>query len=48
MTGASSQCATSVIDGEVVAKEGRLTTVDLRGVVERQNALAGALANAAH
>jgi len=39
--------ATSVVDGKVVVKEGRLTTVDLRAVVERHNGLARELANEA-
>jgi cytosine/adenosine deaminase-related metal-dependent hydrolase len=44
---APSQVATSVIDGKVVVREGRLTTLELGSLVERHNRLAGQLANAA-
>jgi len=42
---APSQVSTSVIDGKVVVREGRLTTLELGALVERHNRLAGALAN---
>ncbi|SAL62951.1 hydroxydechloroatrazine ethylaminohydrolase [Caballeronia peredens] len=44
---APSQVSTSVIDGKVVVKEGRLTTLDLGAVLARHNRLAGELANRA-
>jgi cytosine/adenosine deaminase-related metal-dependent hydrolase len=43
---APSQVSTSVIDGKIVVKEGRLTTVDLGVVVERHNRLARGLVEA--
>ncbi|RKP52662.1 8-oxoguanine deaminase [Trinickia fusca] len=44
---APSQVAYSVIDGRVVVREGRLATVDLGPLVERHNALARTLTQAA-
>jgi cytosine/adenosine deaminase-related metal-dependent hydrolase len=43
---APSQVSTSVIDGKIVVKDGRLTTVDLGAVVERHNRLARGLVEA--
>ena len=39
--------AYTVVNGRVVVREGRLTTVDLAPLVERHNRLAGQLAEAA-
>ena len=44
---APSQAAWSVIDGKVVVREGRLETNELAPLIERHNALAGRLAQAA-
>ncbi|MGE0347846.1 8-oxoguanine deaminase [Hydrogenophaga sp.] len=44
---ASPQAAYTVVNGRVVVREGRLTTVDLAPLVERHNRLAGQLAEAA-
>ena len=44
---APSQAAWSVIDGKVVVREGRLETIELAPLIERHNALAGRLAQAA-
>ncbi|WP_323118902.1 8-oxoguanine deaminase [Burkholderia alba] len=44
---APSQAAYTVVNGRVVVKEGRLTTVDLGPVIERHNALAKTLYEAA-
>ena len=43
---ASAQAGWVVVDGRVVVREGRLTTVAMGPLVERQNRLAVALANA--
>ncbi|HMT65843.1 MAG TPA: amidohydrolase family protein, partial [Ottowia sp.] len=44
---ASPQAAYTIVNGRVVVREGRLTTVDLGPLVERHNRLAVALARAA-
>jgi hypothetical protein len=44
---ASPQAAYTVVNGQVVVREGLLTTVDLGPLVERHNRLAEALASAA-
>ncbi|MGI4859458.1 MAG: 8-oxoguanine deaminase [Janthinobacterium lividum] len=44
---APSQVSTSVINGKVVVRDGRLTTVDLDGIVAHHNRLASRLAEAA-
>jgi cytosine/adenosine deaminase-related metal-dependent hydrolase len=44
---ASPQAAWTVVNGRVVVREGRLATVELEPLVERHNALAITLANAA-
>ena len=44
---ASATAAYTVVNGRVVVREGRLTTVDLGPLVERHNLLAIQLANAA-
>ena len=44
---ASPMAAYTVVNGRVVVREGRLTTVDLAPLVERHNRLAGQLAEAA-
>ena len=42
---ASAQAAYTVVNGRVVVREGRLTTVDLGPLIERHNALARQLAH---
>jgi len=44
---APSRVAVSVVNGEVVVKEGRLTTVELKPLLERHNRLAHLLGEAA-
>ena len=43
---ASAQAGWVVVDGRVVVREGRLTTVDMGSLVERHNVVAMALTNA--
>ncbi|MGI4984835.1 MAG: 8-oxoguanine deaminase [Janthinobacterium lividum] len=44
---APSKVSTSVINGNVVVRDGRLTTIDLEGIVDHHNRLAARLAEAA-
>jgi cytosine/adenosine deaminase-related metal-dependent hydrolase len=43
--GAPARVALSIINGSIVVREGRLQTVDIRGLVSRHNALAAQLVN---